>query len=244
MEVVRGDGFQARELGDLRELMVELRLRHAAVGAQALVLQLDVEVALVEAGSELPRPRDGVVELAVVQKLRDDARDAGGRPDDAVPVLLQHGERGARLVVEVVDVGFADQVQQVMVALVGLCQEKQMVQLRLHVLAQFLVGGEVNLAAVDGLDLLAGFLFDRSARVAELGHARHDAVVGDGDGGHVELGRAANHVLHVGKAVEQGIFGVVMQMNERHGYASNRLGNARGVCLEDAVARLFSRVQS
>ena len=98
-------------------------------------MQLDVEVALVEAARETARPLDRVVELAVVQKLRDDARDARRRANDAVAVLLQHGERRARLVVEVVDMRFADQVQQVVIALVGLRKEQQVVQLRLYVLA-------------------------------------------------------------------------------------------------------------
>ena len=205
-------------------------------------MQLDVEVALVEAARETARPLDRVVELAVVQKLRDDARDARGRADDAVAVLLQHGERRARLVVEVVNVRFADQVQQVVIALVGLRKEQQVVQLRLYVLAQLLVGGEVDLAAVDGLDLLARFLLNRRARVAQLRHARHDTVVGDSHGRHVEIGGATDHVLHMGQAVEQGIFGVIVQMYERHGCASNRLRGMRAECVyKCGCAAVFSR---
>ena len=206
-------------------------------------MQLDVEVALVEAARETARPLDRVVELAVVQKLRNDARDARRRADDAATVLLQHGERRARLVVEVVDMRFADQVQQVVITLVSLRKEQQMVQLRLYVLAQLLVGGEVDLAAVDGLDLLARFLLDRRARVAQLRHARHDAVVGDSHRRHVEIGGATNHVLHVGQAVEQGIFGVIVQMYERHGYASNRLRGMRAECIcKCECAAVFSRL--
>ena len=95
-----------------------------------------------------------------------------------------------------------------------------MVELGLDVLAQFLVGGEVDLATVDGLDALARLLLDRVARVAELGHAAHHAVVGDRHRGHAEFGRAAHHVLHVGSAGEQGVFRVIVQMNESH---ENRL---------------------
>ena len=47
----------------------------------------------------------------------------------------------------------------------------------------------------------------------------------------VEIGGATNHVLHVGQAVEQGIFGVIVQMYERHGYASNRLRGIRAECV-------------
>ena len=99
-------------------------------------------------------PFDRLVYLAVVEQLRNDAGDAGRRADDALAVLLQHAEGGARLVVEVVHVRLADQLHQVVVALVRLGQQQQVVQLRLRVLAQLFVGGEVHLAAVDGFTRL------------------------------------------------------------------------------------------
>ena len=216
VEVVGGDGLEAGGARHLGELVVQLGLGQAAVGANALVLQLDVEVALVEAAREALGPCHRVVELAVVEELRDDARDAGRRADDAVAVLLQHAERRARLVVEVVHVRLADELDQVVVALVGLGQKQQVVQAGLVVLLELLVGGEVHLAAEDGLDALARLLLDGVARVGKLRHARHHAVVGDGDGRHVQLGGAADHVLDVGRSVEQGVFGVVMKMHECH----------------------------
>ena len=217
MEVVRRDGFKSRRLRDVSQHMVQLGLGVARVRAQTLVLQLDVEVAGVETAGEFARPFDGIVELPVIEQLGDDACDARRRADDAMPVLLQHRERGARFVIEVVDMRFADQLEQVVIPLVGLRQQKQVVELRLHVLAKVLVNGEVHLAAVNGLDPLARLRLDRVASVAKLGHARHDAVVGDGDCGHAEIGRAAHHVLHVSRSVEQRIFGMVMQVDERHG---------------------------
>ena len=98
--------------------------------------------------------------------------------------------------------GLADEFQQVVVALVVLRQKQQVVQLRLHVLAQGLVGGEVHLAAKDGLHALARLLLHRVARVGEFHHARHDAVVGDSHRRHVQLGGAAHHVLDMGESVE------------------------------------------
>ena len=136
--------------------------------------------------------------------------------DDALAVLLQHGERGAGLVVEVVDVRFADQFHQVVVALVRLGQKQQVVELRLAVALELLVGGEVHLAAVDGLDALAGLLLYLVAHLAQLRHARHHAVVGDGHGRHAEVGCALDHVVDVRMAVEQGIFSVVVQVDECH----------------------------
>ena len=111
MEVVRCDGFQARTMRNLGKLVIQLRLRKAAIGADALVLQLDVKVARFEAAGELVCPLHRFIELAVIQQLRDDARDAGRRADDALAIFLQHAERGSRLVVEVIDMRLADQVQ-------------------------------------------------------------------------------------------------------------------------------------
>ena len=112
---------------------------------------------------------------------------------------------------------------EVVVALVRLRQQQQVIQARLDVGAQALVVGEVDLAAVDGLDVLARLFLDRRARVGQLRHAAHDAVVGDGHGGHVELCGAPDHVLYMRCAVEQGIFGMVVQMYECHNVPLVRL---------------------
>ena len=103
-----------------------------------------------------------------------------------------------------------------MVALVGLRQKKQVVELWFSVATKLVVGGEINLTAIDGLDVLARFLFDLLARLAQLGHTRHDAVIGDGNGGHVQLSRSFHHVFDVRHAVKQGVLRVIMQMNECH----------------------------
>ena len=93
--------------------------------------------------------------------------------------------------------------------------QKQVVELRLAVALELLVGGEVHLAAVDGLDALAGLLLYLVAHLAQLRHARHHAVVGDSHGRHAEVGCALDHVVDVRMAVEQGIFAMHMKMNER-----------------------------
>ena len=91
-----------------------------------------------------------------------------------------------------------------------------MVQLRLHVLAQRLVGSEVHLAAEDGLHALARLLLDGIAGVGEFHHAGHDAVVGDSHRRHVQLGGAAHHVLDMGEPVEQRVLGVIVQVDKCH----------------------------
>ena len=216
VEVVRCDGFQAAQLCYFRKLHVQVVLRDAAIGCEALVLKLDVEVAWFESGCEFPGPLHRFVETAVVQKLGDKARDTSARTDDALAVFLQHGKRCARLVVEVVNVGFGNQLHQVHVALVVFSEQQQVVQRWLAVTAKFIVGSEVHFAAVNGLDFLARLLFNSRAGVAQLGHARHYAVVGYCHSGHSQVSGASNHIFDVRCAVEQRVFGVIVQVNKCH----------------------------
>ena len=76
VEVVRSDGLESGRLGNVGEHMVELGLREPGVGANALVLQFDVEVARLEAAGKTLSPLDSVIELAIVQELWNDACDA------------------------------------------------------------------------------------------------------------------------------------------------------------------------
>ena len=225
VEVVRCDGLQARTVSNLGKLVIQLGLRKPTVGADALVLQFDIEIARFETARELVCPLHRLIELTVIQQFRNDARDARRRADNALAILLQHAECGTRLVVEVVNMRFADQVQQVVIAFVGFGEQQQVVKLGLHILAKFLVGGEIHFAAVNRLDLLAGFLLNGGTSIAQLGDARHNAMIANGDSRHVELGRAAYHILDMGEAVKQRVFGMVVQMNERHGCASNLLAS-------------------
>ena len=221
MEVVRSNGLQAQVTRDAGKLMVQFRLRFAMVGGNALVLKFDIEVARLEARRQLTHPFHGVLILVHVEQTRDDAGDASRGTDDALAVLLQHGIGGARLVVEVVDVRFADEVHQIVVALVVLGQQHHVVQLGLAFLLQLVVGGEVDFAAKDGLDLLARFLFQGHAGIFEFGHATHNAVVGNGNGRHAQISRTLDHGFYLCGAVEQGIFRVIVQMNKRHNQTSS-----------------------
>ena len=157
-----------------------------------------------------------IVEIARIDAARNDAGDASGGRDDALGIAFQHVKRGAWLVVEVVHVRFGHQTHQVVVARIVLGQKQHVIQTRLGFGADLRVLREVDLAAVDGLYLFARFLLDCCAGVAELGHAAHDAVIGNSDGGHVQLSRTTHHIFDFGGAVEHGIFGVIVQVNECH----------------------------
>ena len=91
-----------------------------------------------------------------------------------------------------------------------------MVQARLVLRSHLGVFSEIDFAAVDRLDARAGLLLDRIARVAQFRYAAHDAVVGNRHGGHAQVGGSTHHVLDLGCAVEHGILGVVVEVNECH----------------------------
>ena len=216
VEVVRCDGFQAAQLCDFRKLHVQVVLRDAAIGCKALVLKLDVEIARLESGCEFLGPLHRFVETAVVQKLGDKTRDTGARADDALAVFLQHGERRARFVIEVVNVGFGNQLHQVHVPLVIFGKEQQVVKRRLAVAAKLIVGGEVHFATVNGLDFFARLFFNGRAGVAKLGHTRHYAVVGYCHSRHSQVSGAPNHIFDMRRTVEQRVFSVIVQVNKCH----------------------------
>ena len=110
----------------------------------------------------------------------------------------------------------AHEVQQVVIAHVVLREQHHVIQARLHLRTDFRVFGKIDFATVNRFDLLASFFFHRLAGIAQLGHAAHNAMVGDGHGRHVEISRAAHHVFDFGGAIEHGIFGMVVQMDESH----------------------------
>ena len=70
--------------------------------------------------------------------------------------------------------------------------------------------GDVHLTTDDRLDLV------RLHRVVELDRAEHVAVVGDGAGRHTQLSDLGREFFGPAGAVEQGVFGVKMEMSEGH----------------------------
>ena len=74
----------------------------------------------------------------------------------------------------------------------------------------------IDLTADNGLD--AG----RLAGLIEGHRAVHHAVVRHGEGGHPQLPGALSHPVDAAGAVEQGIFGMDMEMDKAHG---GSLGN-------------------
>ena len=115
----------------------------------------------------------------------------------------------ARLAVEAVQRCFRSDADQVAIAFFVFGQHEQVVVVvALRGGAMVLVLAHVELAAEDGLDalLLGG--------VEEVDGAVDVAVVGHGHGFLAEFGDAVDEFLDVAGAVEQGVFGVQMEVGE------------------------------
>ena len=75
MEVVRRNGLQAELIRDVGQMPIHLTLTHAAVGGNALVLQLDIEITRLVQRSKLASPLLGAFEIARIDAARNNARD-------------------------------------------------------------------------------------------------------------------------------------------------------------------------
>ncbi len=79
-------------------------------------------------------------------------------------------------------------------------------------------GCHVGFQPDDGLDA------DLLRSVVKLDHTEHGAVVGDGEGGHVHLFGTLDQLLDITEAVEEGVFGVDVEVGEGHGQTDKMEG--------------------
>ena len=120
-----------------------------------MVLDLDVEVVAKDVFEGL-RPPAGATEVAIEDALGNDALDAGALADDALVILLEHVERGARAVVHhLVAGGLGHALYEVVVARLVLGEKDEVVAALLGATLDAVIGDEVGLAAKDGLYLEA-----------------------------------------------------------------------------------------
>ena len=189
-----------------------------AVLVDARVLQLDVDVLAPEDLHEPVELLAGARRVARQERLAGAAGEAAGERDDAVGVLLEQLVVDARLVVVALEVAERAELDQVVVALGRLGQQREVVPVAVgRVLARAAVVDEVDLAAQKRLDArLAG-------AAVELDRARHGAVIGDPDRGHAELGRTLDELRDTAGAVQDRVLGVDVQMGvTRHGRSHRR----------------------
>ncbi len=184
---------------------------------QTMVLNLDV-VVLAEQVAVPHQALPGLVLPALQQQLLHLAAQAPGKGDDALVVLLQQLVVDARLVVVALGVAPAAQAAQVLVALEIPGEQREVKDALLAAHARLLVAPRavarhhVGLVAQNRLD-------PRRLRVViEVHRAVHVAVVGHGARSVLTLGRDLFHpfeqVLEFGRAVQQRVLGVLVQVRE------------------------------
>ena len=180
-----------------------------ALGGQALVLNLEVEVALAEDVLVLEGGGPGLVVFAGGELFAELAGEAAGGADEAFGVLGEPGLADARLAIEAVERGLRGDADEVAVALFVFGEDEEMVVV-VALAGGAMVGvfADVELAAEDGLDalLLGG--------VEEVDGAVDVAMVGHGHRFLAEGGDAIDEFLDVAGAVEQGVFGMEMEVGK------------------------------
>ena len=158
-------------------------------------------------------PGDGAACLVKLAGL-DQAGNLGGaaaREDNKpIGVLGQCFFVNARLVVEAFQLGDGRQTHQVMVAGVVLGQQDEVIGLAVETRVPVLAasGCHISLHPDDGLD--AGCL----ACLIELDRAVHCAVVGEGQGWHVQFDGALGQFPATAEAVEERVFAVYVEVDE------------------------------
>ena len=200
VDVTRRDRRQPRLAGELDELRKDARLH-----VEMRVLQLDVGVVAAE---HLRQPVElvvGVAGAALLERLRNATGQAAGQRDQACLVPLEQLPVDARLVVVALEIAEARELDQVRVALVVAREEGQV---RVALLLRLAVLGDVDLAADDRLHAGALRLLEELDRTGEA------AVIRQGDGRHLELGRPLDEVRNAARSVENRVLGVDVQMDE------------------------------
>ena len=171
-----------------------------------MVLDLEEEVFLPEEVPQLQRLGLRALIVVMNEHLGDGPGEAAGQADQALRVLVQQRPVDAGLDVEALGKRGGDHVAEVAVAHLIAAQEDQVGVFVVHAVHPVgaAVGGDIDLAADDGLDTrrLTGFV--------ESHGPVHDPVVGEGHGGLPQLFGARREPLRPARAVEQAILAVNM----------------------------------
>ena len=176
----------------------------------ALVLHLEEQVAVAEDVPELRRRLERLPLAAGPDLGCHLPLQAAAEADQPLGVPGEQVFVDARLVVEPFRVARRDELDEVLVTLVGLGQQNQVVR-RLTYIAAFrqpAAGRDVHLASENRLySALLGVIVKNHRR-------EHVPVLGDRQRRHLEPGRLIEELVDAARAVEQREFSVTMQMNE------------------------------
>ena len=207
VEIVDVPGRDERQLlrgGEPRE-----RLERCLLHLETDVLELDVGVVAAEDLREPVELRGGVAIPVLGERARDTSGEAPRERDHTGRVAPEELPVDTRLVVVALEVPERAELDQVAVARVVGCQQREVrVALRLRPS----IVDDVDLAAEDRLDALV------ARRLVELDRARHRAVVGERHGRHLELGRLCGQRRDPARPVEDRVLGVDVEVDELGGH--------------------------
>ena len=179
----------------------------------ALVLHLEEEVVLAENVAQPRRRLECGARLLHFERARDLALEAAAQADQSGRMLGQQFLVDARPVVEPFGVAGGHQLDQVLVAFVGLGEQDQMVRLGLRTaLLEPAPLRDVDLAPENRLE-------PTLARVIVKDHRReHVAVLGDGERRHLQLHRLIEQLVDPAGTVEQRELGMQVKVGELRHY--------------------------
>jgi len=223
MGIVGGHRLQAEIPGQPDQFGVGLALL-----GKPVVHQLDEEVLSEDVAIE-PQTLGGQAGIVLHQGVVDLTAQATRKRHQALAVPSQQFAIRPGLVVVALQVGGADQLGQVAIALAVLGQQRQVegpvVLARLAIMAPPL--GHVDLASDQRLDacLLAGLV--------EGDGPGHHAMVGHGQGRHAQFLGPGDHLGDAVAAIQQAVLGVAMEMDVRHG---------AGTCFRGEASRGGNRI--
>ena len=193
----------------------------AGLHLQAGVLDLHVDVVAAEDLGEGVELGAGRPEVVALEAGAHHARQAPGERDEAVGVALHELVRDARLAVVALEVAGRAELDEVVVALGRLGEERQVVA-PLAGGALAVVGDHVGLEAHDRRDAALGRL------AVQLDGAAHDPVVGERDGALADLLDPVEEPLDLARPVQDRVVGVDVEVREgRVGGGRHRGGQAR-----------------
>ena len=225
VHVVGGDDAERELAGELEQVGDD-----ALLLLEAVVHQLDDEVLAAEDLDEPAAGLAGGLVVAAEEGLGDDALEAAGETDQAVGVLGELLEVGARLVVQAADVRVGDELGEVLVAF-EIPGEHAHVEILVLATIGFVgervVPDEVELAAEEGLELHVA-LGALLGLVPEIEEAEEIAVVGDRHRAHVHVARARHQAVDAAAAVEHAVVRMHVEVHEvsadgfRVGHAGRR----------------------